>query len=167
MFLVSFWFIKSLSVKWFLWKTISKLLHLKAFYKIRHLAYLKTIFLAILGDENLSDYVFGAIFLVFAINSFCPFPFKESNFLVVGNRNLFNNFIFQSLLGFFCDFFYFWPLSLVIFISYSLMEYEYVFTSHILIFLWFTVALQFIKMYNAPYLLLQIWIIRSLPLISR
>ena len=104
MFLVSFWFIKSLSVKWFLWKTISKLLHLKAFYKIRHLAYLKTIFLAILGDENLSDYVFGAIFLVFAINSFCPFPFKESNFLVVGNRNLFNNFIFQSLLGFFVIF---------------------------------------------------------------
>ena len=100
------------------------------------------------------------------LNSFGPFPFKESNFLVVCNRNLFNNFIFQSLLGFFCDFFYFWPLSLVIFISYSLMEYEYVFTSHILIFLWFTVALQFIKIYNAPYLLLQIWIIRSLSLIS-
>ena len=136
-------------------KTISKLSHLKAFYKIRHL-----------GDENLSDYVFGATLLVLAINFFGPFPFKKSNFLVVCNRNLFNNFIFQSLLGFFCDFFYFWPLSLVIFISYSLMEYEYVFTSHILIFLWFTVALQFIKIYNAPYLLLQIWIIRSLSLIS-
>ena len=62
------------------------------------------------------------------------------------------------------DFFYFWPLSLVIFISNSLLEHYTVFTSHILIFLRFTVALQFIrKIVNATYLLLQIWNIRSLP----
>ena len=77
----------------FMEKTISKLSHLKAFYKIRHL-----------GDENLSDYVFGATLLVLAINFFGSFLFKESNFLVVCNRNLFNNFIFQSLLGFFVIF---------------------------------------------------------------